>query len=1044
MAINERLIDTKADSSGVVDEANLTLELDAGDVDSYDGTGDVWYDIHNFEFTPTTNVAENFNTVLYDGTSGVNVINTVGFQPDLVWIKVRNNSGINALTNSINGDNTFNIANTDAAIGTNSSAPKSFNSLGFTLGAGNANWNSSSYEYVAWCFKAGGAPTATNVATSGAMTDNSVSIDGVLQTSYTPLLSPTIYPEKISANNNLGFSIVSYTGNNTLNATVANGLDCPSEMIIIKTLTNAGGFDSWGVYHSDLASTGYLNLDLNVPAAYDTGYFGSLAQPSTGFRLGNYDVTNDNTDMIAYCFASKRGVSEVGAYIGTGAAGNFIFTGFEPAFLLQKSTSTGNWHIFDNKRNANNPRVTLLSPNTPLQEGNISGGVDFNRNGFTFITTNSAINGNGQNYIYYAVAANTNETGLTLDTAGFTQGTTKSPTDLNLQGAGYTGSGDWLDSSGNSNNGVITGATYVNQSSASYFSFDGSNDFVNTGSSTRKALPMSVEMWINPGSFSAPGVIYSNYDGGTVNGFYIRLETSGKFLIDCYIKPAGTFYRTFINQLGSALPLNQWSHCVFTFDASYVKAYLNGVLDAETGTNAQGIGFTSSFDTLLAKRATANYFSGGIGQVRVYNTTLSPADIQANYEATKQYILPNLELNLEAGNNSSYPGTGTTWFDLTSNNNDGTITGATWQQEVGNFFEFDSAQDDKISVASSTAIQSATSYSIESWINPTTFSGIPHLWSIFGSGNKSFCYINDTNGNVNFTVYNDSSSNALITNSTVKLELNKWNHVMCTVGNGGFLKVYINGEEAGSISQTGTQLTTGTSPFLIGALGGFAAYDFTGGIGQVRLYSSVLSLAQVRQNFNFTSSLYPNYFPGTLGAGAAKPAWDPAGYFEFDGSSDKITLPISFNNAIDQRAKSITMWVNANELASGFSMAFSYNDSASRFGRIVFQYNHSSNLLQFLIGTNSAGIGYEETTLTSNTWHHLAVSINGTSYEAYKDGVSVGTGTTDLLADASGATTIGIYSVSNQFSWNGEISKVKAYTNALTPEEINILHSEGF
>jgi len=196
----------------------------------------------------------------------------------------------------------------------------------------------------------------------------------------------------------------------------------------------------------------------------------------------------------------------------------------------------------------------------------------------------------------------------------------------------YPGTGTtWFDLTSNANNGAISGASFSSLDGG-YFSFDGSNDFVNTGSSTTKALPMSVEMWINPGSsFSPRGVIYSNIDGGTTNGFFIRLETSGKFQIDCYYKPAGTYYRTLLNQTGSALPINQWSQCIFTFDTSYVKAYLNGVLDAQVGTNSQGIGFTSSFDTLLARRAGGDYFSGKISQARVYDVTLTQAEITALY-----------------------------------------------------------------------------------------------------------------------------------------------------------------------------------------------------------------------------------------------------------------------------------------------------------------------------------------------------------------------------------------------------------------------------
>jgi len=191
----------------------------------------------------------------------------------------------------------------------------------------------------------------------------------------------------------------------------------------------------------------------------------------------------------------------------------------------------------------------------------------------------------------------------------------------------------WFDLTSNANNGAISGASFSSLDGG-YFSFDGISDFVNTGSSTTKALPMSVAMWINPGSsFSPRGVIYSNYDGSTTNGFYIRLETSGKFQIDCYYKPAGTYYRTLLNQTGSALPLNQWSHCVFTFDTSYVKSYLNGgPADAQVGTNSQGIGFTSSFDTLLAySTAISDYFSGKISQARVYDVTLTQAEITALY-----------------------------------------------------------------------------------------------------------------------------------------------------------------------------------------------------------------------------------------------------------------------------------------------------------------------------------------------------------------------------------------------------------------------------
>ena len=50
-------------------------------------------------------------------------------------------------------------------------------------------------------------------------------------------------------------------------------------------------------------------------------------------------------------------------------------------------------------------------------------------------------------------------------------------------------------------------------------------------------------------------------------------------------------------------------------------------------------------------------------------------------------VLDNIVLYFDAGNPSSYPGNGNTWFDLTPNNNDGTITGATYSSNNGGHFE---------------------------------------------------------------------------------------------------------------------------------------------------------------------------------------------------------------------------------------------------------------------------------------------------------------------------------------------------------------------
>ena len=96
-----------------------------------------------------------------------------------------------------------------------------FNSDGFGLGTSTTT-NETGNNTVAWCWKAGNAPTASNSAGVGnAPTSGSVMIDGSASTST---LAGTIAATKISANTKSGFSIVSFTGNNTATQTVAHGL----------------------------------------------------------------------------------------------------------------------------------------------------------------------------------------------------------------------------------------------------------------------------------------------------------------------------------------------------------------------------------------------------------------------------------------------------------------------------------------------------------------------------------------------------------------------------------------------------------------------------------------------------------------------------------------------------------------------------------------------------------------------------------------------------------------------------------------------------
>src|SRR6056300_1331381 len=176
-------------------------------------------------------------------------------------------------------------------------------------------------------------------------------------------------------------------------------------MIIIK---NRSGTQGWGTYHHTLGSANYLDLSSTVSSQPGSGIFNSTNPTSSVFSIGTSGWTNDSgNNYIAYCFAEKTGYSKFDSYTGNGNAdGPFIYTGFKPAFVLQKrSDSTSNWHIFDNKREPENVMDKFSAPNDSAAEGTATG-FDFLSNGFKSRTSNFWNNQSGGTYIYMAFAEN--------------------------------------------------------------------------------------------------------------------------------------------------------------------------------------------------------------------------------------------------------------------------------------------------------------------------------------------------------------------------------------------------------------------------------------------------------------------------------------------------------------------------------------------------------------------------------------------------------------------------------------------------------------
>jgi hypothetical protein len=318
-----------------------------------------------------------FNTKLYTGTGSTQSISSVGFQPDWVWCKDRTNTYDHVLFDAVRTATKRIISNSNGAETTASTDLTSFDSDGFTVGSG-SNINNSGNNFVSWNWKANG--------------QGSSNTDGSINTTYT------------SVNTTAGFSISKYTGTGS-NATVGHGLGVAPSIVLCKNLSASG---NWIMYHSTQGATKYMVLNATDAVATATSAWNDTAPTSSVFSVGTGSTVNGSgNNIIAYCFAEKKGFSKFGSYVGNGSSdGSFINLGFKPAFVLIKDYGRAeSWYIFDNRRLGYNGAMADFLANTSAAESSSSATLlDLVSNGFKLRGTTDHLNGNGQNFLYMAFA----------------------------------------------------------------------------------------------------------------------------------------------------------------------------------------------------------------------------------------------------------------------------------------------------------------------------------------------------------------------------------------------------------------------------------------------------------------------------------------------------------------------------------------------------------------------------------------------------------------------------------------------------------------
>jgi hypothetical protein len=409
----------------------------------------------------------------------------------------------------------------------------------------------------------------------------------------------------------------------------------------------------------------------------------------------------------------------------------------------------------------------------------------------------------------------------------------------------------WNDVSGNSNNGILTnGPNFVPNIQGGYFNFDGTDDFVNCGnaSSFNILRTVTMELWFKVNGFGSPWTnVFGkmNADGDSSTRCYTAFINSAGFVHFVTADSSGQEHLDSTNFISTGV----WYHWigVINRNTGVLEQYVNGALNATGSVRATDI--VTNSDPVRVGYAGGYYqrYNGIVSIARIYNRALSQAEITQNFNAARERfgfppipVINGLLLYWDASNINSYPGTGTTIYDLSGNGYHGTLyNGVGFNQTNGGVLTFDGVDD----------ILYNNSINLSSTNN--TVMGAARY-----SGGTRGRMINSTNNNWLMGHWNNSTEN-YYAEGTIALSAGpndtNW-RIYSALGDvsGDSYSLYVNNSLSAGPSNGGVAGPNGIS---VGAQGYGGEYS-TGQFSFVLVYNRVLTTDEMTQNYNYFKSRF--------------------------------------------------------------------------------------------------------------------------------------------------------------------------------------------
>ncbi len=450
---------------------------------------------------------------------------------------------------------------------------------------------------------------------------------------------------------------------------------------------------------------------------------------------------------------------------------------------------------------------------------------------------------------------------------------------------------------------------------------------------------------------------------------------------------------------------------------------------------------------------------GYVANMFYYNRKLNQNEVLQNYlflsPRFPNIVTASLLVNVQAGNMSSYPGSGTTWTNLVDNTGY-TITGGTYSSSNGGSIVFNGTTT---FVPIGTPLSNGTNFTLEAWVFAAA-TGASH--NILSSSNNVFWVSGGT-------LYGGIAGSYTLV-SSASFPTSVWKHVALTFNDStNTMRLFINGAQVNentSVTQTYTSETLRIGSHVNA---GTPVSFWSGRIAQVRVYNAALSAENLLSNFNATkgnyliatTNLVLQYnpfdtlsYPGTgttlsnIAAsglnGTMSNITYTSPYISFNGTTSQVSVADNASLEPGSGDWTVEVWLRYSVITGRTRTYLSKtnNNGGSADWGYGLRTNPTTSVTYFEVGNGTTSVTSPTTSVTSNVWYQIVgvwtnVALN--SIGLYKNGAFVGSNSHSFasIRDTTNPLYLGNYN-GNEFAqqFQGDMGIVRIYNRALTASEV--------